>query len=441
MHRVVIVGAGFGGLSAARTLVGQPVDVTIVDQHNFHTFQPLLYEVATAGLESGDVAYPVRAIFGRASNVRFHFGRVTGVDWEKGQVQVRGDTLAFDSLIVASGATAKFFGIPGAAEHSLPLYTLTDARHLRDHVLRRFETADKDPRGHRPGRADLRGGRRWPDRGRGGRRAGRAARRRRPPRRVRIRPEAARIMVIDGLDRLLTPFKESAGDYAARTLAGRDIDLRLGRMVKAVTDSWVELEDGEKIPTRTVIWAGGVTVEGTVADRLGTPTAKAGRVVVQADLSLPGRGHAFGVGDAAAVPWGPGADADRTCPQLAQVAIQSGRHAARQILRQIDGRPTVPFHYKDKGIMATIGRRAAVTQFPSGLIVPGDSRVAGLARPPPRLPDRLPQPGGGPRQLVVALPLVGIGPPGHRRRRAHLRRPAAGQPPDDQPLNEQPPGP
>jgi len=136
-----------------------------------------------------------------------------------------------------------------------------------------------------------------------------------------------------------------------------------------VGDSFVELEDGERIPTHTVVWAGGVTVEGTLASRIGTPAAGSGRLVVEPDLSLPGRPQAFGVGDAAAVPWGPGDD--RTCPQLAQVAIQSGRHAARQILRRLEGQPTVPFRYKDKGIMATIGRRAAITQLPSGIVVRG----------------------------------------------------------------------
>jgi NADH:ubiquinone reductase (H+-translocating) len=373
VHRVVIVGAGFAGLSAARTLVGQPVDVTVVDQRNFHTFQPLLYEVATAGLEPSDVAYPVRAIFGKAGNVRFHFATVTGVDWEAGQLLVGdGDALPFDSLIVGCGATAGFFGIPGAAERSLPLYTLADARHLRDHVLRRFEAADKSPRDIDDGELTfvvVGGG---PT---GVEVSGALA----ELLDVAIRHDGfrfdrreARIVLIDGFDRLLSPFKQSASEYAAATLAGRDIELRLGRMVKAVNDSSVDLDDGEQIPTRTVVWAGGVTVEGTVAGRLGSPTAKAGRLVVRPDLTLPGHDRAFGVGDAAAVPWGGrGTHAEETCPQLAQVAIQSGRHAARQILRRLEGLPTESFRYRDKGIMATIGRRAAIAQFPSGLIVRG----------------------------------------------------------------------
>ena len=124
MHRVVVVGAGFAGLSAARALIGKQVEVTIVDQRNFHTFQPLLYEVATAGLESGDVAYPIRVIFGKAANVAFRMAAVTGVDWDRREVLLAGsEPLPFDSLIIASGATAKFFGIPGASEHSFPLYT------------------------------------------------------------------------------------------------------------------------------------------------------------------------------------------------------------------------------------------------------------------------------------------------------------------------------
>jgi NADH dehydrogenase len=373
MHRVVIVGGGFAGLSAARALVGRPVEVTIADQRNFHTFQPLLYEVATAGLESGDVAYPIRSVFGRADNVSFRFARVTGVDWDNHLVTAEGSpSLSFDSLIVASGATARFFGIPGAAEFTFPLYTLTDARALRDHVLRRLEDADTDPAALADGALTfvvVGGG----------------------PTGVEVAGALAelldvavshdgfsfdrgsgRIIIVDGVERLLTPFTPSAGSYAATTLEGRGVELMFGRMVSSVDQSCVELDDGTRIPTKTVVWAGGVTVENTVASRLGAPAGANGRLVVDEDLLISGRADAYAVGDAAAVPWTPHSTAHPDiCPQLAQVAIQSGRHAAGQVLRRIDGRPSEPFRYHDKGIMATIGRRAAVTQFPRGTVVRG----------------------------------------------------------------------
>jgi NADH:ubiquinone reductase (H+-translocating) len=180
---------------------------------------------------------------------------------------------------------------------------------------------------------------------------------------------AVRIVVVDGLDRLLTSFSPSAAGYAADYLRGRGIELRLGHMISRVSDTAVELDDGTSIPTRTVVWAGGVTVEGTVASRVGADAAKGARLVVNPDLTLPGHPDVFAVGDAAAVPWGDGTD--RTCPQVAQVAIQSGAHAARQILDRTEGRPTVPFHYRDKGTMATLGRRAAITEFPGGQIIRG----------------------------------------------------------------------
>jgi NADH:ubiquinone reductase (H+-translocating) len=373
MHHVVIVGAGFGGLSAARTLVNEPVDVTIVDQRNFHTFQPLLYEVATAGLEAGDVAYPVRAIFGRSPNVTFRFGTVTGVDWEHNLVTMDDSSpLPFDSVIVASGATARFFGIPGASEFTFPLYTLNDARTLRDHVLRRLEDADIDPDGATKGLLTfvvVGGG---PT---GVEVAGALA----ELLDVAVRHDgfdfarsSGRIILVDGLDRLLTPFQPSAAAYAAGTLEGRGVELKLGHMVRSVDESCVELDDGSTIPTRTVVWAGGVTVENTVAARFGEEAGPNGRLVVEPDLAIRGRTDAYAIGDAAAVPWGPGArDPSATCPQLAQVAIQSGKHAARQILNRVHRRPTQPFRYRDKGIMATIGRRAAITEFPRGLVVRG----------------------------------------------------------------------
>ncbi|HEX4219265.1 MAG TPA: NAD(P)/FAD-dependent oxidoreductase [Acidimicrobiales bacterium] len=376
MHRVVVVGAGFGGLAAARRLAGKPVDVTIIDQRNFHTFQPLLYEVSTAGLDPGDVAYPVRAIFGRVPNVTFRYGTVTGVDWARRTVAVtEGDPVAFDSIIVASGASVKYFGIPGAEQYAHALYTLADARYLRDHILRRLEEVDAEPRladgaltfvvvGGGPTGVEV---------------AGALA----ELLDVSVRHDGfrfdrsqARIIVVDGLDRLLTPFKAVASHYAADTLEGRGVELQFGRMVTEVTDDCVALDDGTTISCRTVVWAGGVTVEGTVASRIDAVGGRNGRLVVQPDLSLPGHPDAYGIGDAAAVPWGPGSVDPKTghpkiCPQLAQVAIQSGKHAAAEIVNRIEGRPTRPFRYRDKGIMATIGRRAAVTQLPHGPIIRG----------------------------------------------------------------------
>ncbi len=376
MHRVVIVGAGFGGLSAARTFRKKPVEVTIVDQRNFHTFQPLLYEVATAGLETGDVAYPIRSIFGKDENITFRYDTVTGVDWERKEVLLEGSSaLAFDSLIVASGATARFFGIPGAAEHTFPLYTLTDARRLRDHMLATLETVDAHPElvdsgmlnfvvvGGGPTGVEVAGalselldtsvqqdGFHFP-RGQ------------------------ARIIQVDGLDRLLTPFKESASAYTEDTLTKRGVEMRLGHMVKEITPTGLDLDDGSHIDTHTVIWAGGVTAEGTVAGSIDATTGPAGRLIVNPDLSMPGHDGAYAIGDSAAILWlakgeEPG-EKPRICPQVAQVAIQSGRHAALQILSTLEGRPTESFHYHDKGIMATIGRRAAITQFPNGRVVKG----------------------------------------------------------------------
>lgn len=371
MHRVVIIGAGFAGLSAARALADQPVAVTIVDQRNFHTFQPLLYEVSTAGLDPGDVAYPIRAIFGRTKNVTFRYATVTGVDWETRTVTLEGSApLPFDSVVVASGAAAKFFGIPGASEFAHPLYTLADARYLRDQILRRLEEVDAHPDRTSDGTLTfvvVGGG---PT---GVEVAGALAELLDVSVRhdgFRFERAQGRIILVDGLDRLLTPFKESAARYAADTLEQRGVELLLGRMVKQVTTTWVELDDGTRISARTTIWAGGVTVEGTIATELGTEFDRNGRLVVNGDLSVPGRHGAFAIGDAAAVPMGPD-DPGAICPQLAQVAIQSGTHVAEQIVRQVEARTTLPFRYHDKGIMATIGRRAAITQFPKGRVIRG----------------------------------------------------------------------
>ncbi len=382
MHRVVIVGAGFGGLAAARSLADKSVHVTLIDQRNHQTFQPLLYEVATAGLDSADVAYPVRAAIGRDSNIHFRLGTVTGVDWDERTVCFAGvgvrhdatsegcaDDIPFDSLIVATGSVVNFFGVPGASEHAHPLYTLEDARHLRDHILVRLEEADGESAHSSDGTLNfvvVGGG----------------------PTGVevsgaiaelldmsisrdgfRFDRSAARVVLIDGLDHVLTSFKRSAQRYAEKTLEGRTVEVELGKMVTKVSSTQVEFADGSTIRTRTVIWAGGVTASGTVATELGSDTARSGRLVVDSNLAVPLHEGAFAIGDAASIPVAPGSE--ELCPQLAPVAIQSGHHAANQILARAVGRPSKPFRYRDKGTMATIGRRAAIAQLRGGLVLRG----------------------------------------------------------------------
>jgi NADH dehydrogenase len=382
MHRVVIIGAGFGGLSAARALAGGPVAVTLIDQRNFHTFQPLLYEVATAGLDPGDVAYPVRAVTGKLPNVDFRLGAVTGIDWSTRVVCLAGigaehdpssdgcaDDVPFDSLIVASGAVANYFGVDGAAQNAHPLYTLEDASVLRDHILRCLERADSQ--GDQAPEGTLNfvvvGG------GPTGVEVSGAiaelldmAMRRDG---FRIDRSMARIVLIDGLDTVLSAFEPKAQRYSEAELTHRTVELKLGSMVDKIDEAGVELKGGELIPTRTVVWAGGVTVKGTAASAVDAKTDRNGRLVVDSELRVGGHQCVYAIGDAAAIPLAPGSDA--TCPQLAQVAIQSGKHAAKQILAHVSGRPSTPFCYRDKGIMATIGRRAAVAQIGRGIVLRG----------------------------------------------------------------------
>jgi len=366
----VVIGCGFGGLAAAKGLARRPVEVTLVDQHNFHTFQPLLYQVATAGLGTGDVAYPVRTIFRHDPNVVFRHGRVASVDLDNRRLTLTdGSAVDYDYLIVATGAAAGYFGITGAAENTRPLYTLGDANRLRNDVLATLEAADAHPErydGGAPTFVVVGGG------ATGVETAGAlvelldvSVRQDR----LRIDPRRTRVVLLDAADRLLGGFDDALGRYAAETLRGRRVVIRLDEPVAEVTPDGVRLKSGEWIPAAVVVWAGGVTVDGTLAGGLAVDHGKGGRVKVEDDLSLTGHPEVFVVGDAAAVPRGPGGAV--ACPQLAQVAIQSGAHAAGQVMRRRAGRETLPFTYRDKGMMAAIGRRAAVAQLPGGFVLRG----------------------------------------------------------------------
>ncbi len=359
--RVVVIGAGFAGLAATRRLSNKPVEVMLVDQHNFHTFQPLLYQVATAGLEPADVAYPVRTIFGRAPNVRFRHGRVTRIDIEAREVNLTdAKPLSYDHLVLATGATTNYYNVPGAADHTFPLYTLADARRLRNNVLACLEAAESRPEdfdGGAPTFVVVGGG---PT---GVETAGAlvelvdvAVRRDR----VLIDPERTRVVLLESSTEVLGAFV---------SLRKRGVDVRVSSVVAEVTESGVRLSSGEFIGASIVVWAAGVAVNDSLADSLGAPRTSGGRLKVCPDLSLEGHPEIFVVGDSAAVPTG--GNSPRPCPQLAPVAIQSGAHAASQILRRMAGDATEPFTYHDKGIMATIGRRAAVAQLRRGPVLRG----------------------------------------------------------------------
>jgi len=367
-HRphVVVVGAGFGGLAVARGLLGRPVDVTLLDANNFHTFQPLLYQVATAGLDAENVAFPVRASVrgrrGRPTNVRVRMGRVARVDLDRRTVHLAdGDTVGYDTLVLATGAESHDFGIPGVAEHALPLKHLDDALALRRHVLSRFEAATVDPAlvdagildvvvcGGGPTGVEMAGGLRelyamvlakdFPH----------------------LPVRTARIVLVEMADRLLTPFTTASSERARRTLERRGVDVRLRVGVATVEAGRVHLTDGSTIAAGTIVWATGVRAEGLAAS-VGTPTTRGGRLVVEADLALPGHPEVFAIGDIAATPGPDGAP----LPQVAQPAIQGGEHVARQILRRLHGEPSDAFRYRDKGQMATIGRHDAVTELANG---------------------------------------------------------------------------
>ena len=366
--RVVVVGGGFAGINVARGLAGSPCDVTIVDQHNFHTFQPLLYQVATAGLEPADVAYPIRTIFRRDANISFRHSRVESLDLESKQVVLSGGArLDYDQLVLATGATAEFFSVPGAAECSLPLYTLSDARQLRNHLLLTLEMRDAEPERFAPGVTFVVVGAGPTGVETAGavmelldicvRRDG-----------LQIDPALSKVVVVDLGERVLPVFPPSASRYAERILKNRRVELRLGVSVVEVRDDGVTLSDGSVIEAAGVIWAAGVSARGTLADGVSAQEGPAGRVTVRPDCSVVGAPGVWAVGDVAAVLTGESRD---LCPQLAPVAIQSGRHCAVQIAKTLAGEATSSFQYRDKGIMATIGRRAAVAKAKRGPVVKG----------------------------------------------------------------------
>jgi NADH:ubiquinone reductase (H+-translocating) len=356
--RVVVIGAGFAGLNAAKGLRNAPVDVLVIDQHNYHTFQPLLYQVATAGLDAGDVAHQVRDVFRRQRNVRFRMGRVERVDWEAREVLLAsGDGIGFDCLVVAAGAVYHDFGIPGVFDHGFVLKSLHEAIALRSHVLRQFERA-----AHDPAHADH-GGLTFAIVGGGPTGVEMAGAlvelldRVLPSDYPELDVSRARVVLLEMAEALLLPYGERSRAYAERVLRRRGVDVRLGAAVAEVHADHVVLAGGERLATHTLIWAAGVRGH-PLGEALGTPLGRGARVQVRSDLSLEDHPEAFVIGDMALA-----SDPDRTpLPQVAQVAIQQGRHVARVIAARLRGEAGAPFRYQDPGQMAIIGRSAGVAE-------------------------------------------------------------------------------
>ncbi len=361
--RVVILGAGFGGLAACEELAGAAVDVTVVDRHNYNTFQPLLYQVATAGLNPGDIAFPVRSYVRRHPNVRFRQDVVTGVDFAEHIVHFDdGDPVAYDYLVIATGAATNFFGVPGAEAHAKAIYTMDDAIAVRDERAAALERAAAHGAAEGQLTMVIVGG--GPT---GVEMAGTVAELTAMELETtypELDKSLALTILVEQQENLLGGFDERLGAYAAAVLEKRGVTVRCGVGVSEVGPDHVVLSSREVVPCGAVVWAAGVGTTPLVG-ALGLPSER-GRVVVGPDLRAGGHAEVFAVGDVAAISGG-----GRPLPQLAQPAIQGGRHAAKQILRLIEGQETEPFRYHDKGIMATIGRRAAVAELPSGIRLTG----------------------------------------------------------------------
>jgi NADH dehydrogenase len=358
----VVVGGGFAGVACAKDLAERGVQVTLIDRNNYHQFQPLLYQLATAQLSEGDIARPIRGIVGSLPSVNVKQAEATAVDVDALTVTTsEGQTHRGDYLVLAMGSQPNYFGVPGAAEHSFPLYTLDHAVALRTRLLQVFEDADRRPE------LIARGALNFVIIGAGAtgvESAGALA-----DLVNHVGPAAYRdlpvgvvtITLVDLGHAVLGPFSDKAHEYARKVLQKGRVQIRLGLGAKEITDDRVIFNDGSEILTRTAVWAGGIKAP-DLAWASGLPAGRGGRLEVKPDLSAHGHPNVFVLGDTANIKGGDGT----ALPQLGSVAQQSGQWAARNILADLDHTHRTAFRYKDKGIMAMIGRGAAVAEVGEG---------------------------------------------------------------------------
>ncbi len=351
---VVVLGGGLAGVACAHKLGDEGVEVVLVDRNDYHQFQPLLYQVATSQLPAEDIARPHRAIFQEYPTVEVRTAEVTGIDPGERSVSLAdGTVLSGSHLVIAAGGRAEYFGVPGAAEHAFPLYSVADAERLRLHFRELISSAGDDAQalddaldvvvvGGGPTGVEV---------------AGALAELTHALAAMGEIPRPGRIFLVDRGSALLGAFSDKSHQYAHKRLTKHGAEIRLETGVASVHADRVELADGSTIPTRTVVWGGGESAAAIVAVS-GLPTGRGGRIEVQPELTVDGFPGVYAVGDVANIPGSDGS----TLPQLGSVAQQGGVWAAANILREVGGTSTKPFHYKDKGIMAMIGRNAAVAE-------------------------------------------------------------------------------
>jgi len=372
--RVLILGGGFAGIGAARNLKDADVEVVVVDKHDYHTFQPMLYQVATDLLPAETVAHPLRDLFHDQPNARVHKASVTAIDLDKREVQFgEMDALTYDYLVLALGAEVNYFGVEGAAEHAFPMYTLPHAVRLKEHILERWEATDKDTSlvddgalnvvvvGGGPTGVESAGAvaelyrslfvQDYPD----------------------IPQEKARILLVEAGPEIFSMFKTKLRTYAQKELEKFGVEVQTGEIVQSIAPTRVTLKSGTVIPAHTLLWGAGLQGNALVQS-LGLELERGNRIAVEPDLRLASRPEVFPVGDVAAIT---DQKTKQVLPQLGSVALQSGEQAGENIARLVAGKETEPFKYFDKGSMATIGRGAAVIQMPRGRTMTG--KMAALA--------------------------------------------------------------